>query len=324
MPWQERGFMLYQNEEPLVQRTCIKTANLQSDIDTSDKLETQALPPAGLRPKDLPLVKEFSKDLPLANECLKESPSVIEPQKGATYRAPEELKLQTLICGHQVLSSLSDKSLVSICQQPNMRIQTVGYQPWSVDELRHDAAQIELCRRYRPLVLHYTNRTGNREFREDVESYLWAILIESIYSFDLDGPVPFPGFVKAGIRYGYMRYWKRERLRYHREIHIPDRTTDDGDVAVGMDIFASGENIADMIMTADEEQRLRARLVWALGRLSPDQRDLLRRVYGECQSLVSVSEELNCSRQAIQRRHERAIRKLRRYLTTDFNKIKVH
>lgn len=316
--------MLYTNEEPLVQRTCIKTANLQSDTNTSDKLETQALPPAGLRPKDLPLAKEFSKDLPLANECLKESPSVIEPQKGATYRAPEELKLQTLICGHQVLTSLSDKSLVSICQKPNMRIQTVGYQPWSVDELRHDAAQIELCRRYRPLILHYTNRTGNRGFREDVESYLWAILMESIYSFDLEGPVPFAGFVKAGVRYGYMRYWKRARLRNHREIHIPDRTTDDGDVAVGMDIFASGENIADMIMTADEEQRLRARLVWALGRLSPDQRDLLRRVYGECQSLVSVSEELNCSRQAIQRRHERAIRKLRRYLTTDFNKIKVH
>ena len=243
--------MLYQNEEPLVQRTCIKTANLQSDTNTSDKLETQELPPVGLRPKSLP---------------------------------PEELKLQTLICGHQVLSSLSDKSLVSICQQPNMRIQTVGYQPWSVDELRHDAAQIELCRRYRPLILHYTNRTGNREFREDVESYLWAILMESIYSFDLEGPVPFAGFVKAGIMYGYMRYWKRERLRYRREIHIPDRTTDDGDVAVGMDIFASGENIADMIMTADEEQRLRARLVWALGRLSPDQRDLLRRVYGDCQS----------------------------------------
>ena len=291
MPWQERGFMLYQNEEPLVQRTCIKTANLQSDTNTSDKLETQELPPVGLRPKSLP---------------------------------PEELKLQTLICGHQVLTSLSDKSLVSICQKPNMRIQTVGYQPWTVDELRHDAAQIEICRRSRPLILHYTNRTGNREFREDVESYLWAILMESIYSFDLEGPVPFAGFVKAGVRYGYMRYWKRERLRNHREIHIPDRTTDDGDVAVGMDIFVSGENIADMIMTADEEQRLRARLVWALGRLSPDQRDLLHRVYGECQSLVSVSEELNCSRQAIQRRHERAIRKLRRYLTTDFNKIKVH
>lgn len=301
--------MLYKNEEPLVQRTCIKTASLQSEVSSNKELISDTLQSEKISSKKVPAKEGLSKKI-----------SSTEP----TYKVPEELTLQTLICGHQVLTSLSDKSLVSICQNPNMRIQTVGYQPWSVDELRHDAAQIELCRRYRPLILHYTNRTGNREFREDLESYLWAILLESIYSFDLKGSVPFPGFVKAGVRYGYMRYWKRERLRNRREIHIPDRITDDGEVTIGMDIFSSGENIADMIMTADEEQRLRARLVWALGRLSQDQQDLLRRVYGECKSLVSVSEELNCSRQAIQRRHERAIRKLRRYLTTDFNKIQVH
>lgn len=301
--------MLYENEEPLVQRTCIKTASLQSEVFSKKELMSDISQSEKISSKKVPTKEGLSKKI-----------SSTEP----TYKVPEELTLQTLICGHQVLTSLSDKSLVSICQNPNMRIQTVGYQPWSVDELRHDAAQIELCRRYRPLILHYTNRTGNREFREDLESYLWAILLESIYSFDLKGSVPFPGFVKAGVRYGYMRYWKRERLRNHREIHIPDRITDDGAVTIGMDIFSSGENIADMIMTADEEQRLRARLVWALGRLSQDQQDLLCRVYGECKSLVSVSEELNCSRQAIQRRHERAIRKLRRYLTTDFNKIQVH
>lgn len=301
--------MLYKNEEPLVQRTCIKTASLQSEVSSNKELISDISQSEKISSKKVPAKEGLSKKI-----------SSTEP----TYKVPEELTLQTLICGHQVLTSLSDKSLVSICQNPNMRIQTVGYQPWSVDELRHDAAQIELCRRYRPLILHYTNRTGNREFREDLESYLWAILLESIYSFDLKGSVPFPGFVKAGVRYGYMRYWKRERLRNYREIHIPDRITDDGEVTIGMDIFSSGENIADMIMTADEEQRLRARLVWALGRLSQDQQDLLRRVYGECKSLVSVSEELNCSRQAIQRRHERAIRKLRRYLTTDFNKIQVH
>lgn len=301
--------MLYENEEPLVQRTCIKTASLQSEVFSKKELMSDISQSEKISSKKVPTKEGLSKKI-----------SSTEP----TYKVSEELTLQTLICGHQVLTSLSDKSLVSICQNPNMRIQTVGYQPWSVDELRHDAAQIELCRRYRPLILHYTNRTGNREFREDLESYLWAILLESIYSFDLKGSVPFPGFVKAGVRYGYMRYWKRERLRNHREIHIPDRITDEGEVTIGMDIFSSGENIADMIMTADEEQRLRARLVWALGRLSQDQQDLLRRVYGECKSLVSVSEELNCSRQAIQRRHERAIRKLRRYLTTDFNKIHVH
>ena len=319
MPWQERGFMLYTNEEPLVQRTCIKTASLQSEVSSNKEL----LPEKSISEASQSEVSQ-SEEVSSKNLFSKEETSGKISSKEPEYKVPEELKLQTLICGHQVLTSLSDKSLVSICQNPNMRIQTVGYQPWSADELRHDAAQIELCRRYRPLILHYTNRTGNREFREDLESYLWAILLESIYSFDLKGAVPFPGFVKAGIRYGYMRYWKRERLRNHREIHIPDRTTDDGEVTFGMDIFSSGENIADMIMTADEEQRLRARLVWALGRLSQDQQDLLRRVYGDCKSLVSVSEELNCSRQAIQRRHERAIRKLRRYLTTDFNKIQVH
>ena len=172
--------MLYTNEEPLVQRTCIKTASLQSE-EISSK---------GTASKEVLSKRPSSKEL--------ESETI--PPKESAYKVPEELKLQTLICGHQVLTSLSDKSLVSICQNPNMRIQTVGYQPWSADELRHDAAQIELCRRYRPLILHYTNKTGNREFREDLESYLWAILLESIYSFDLKGSVPFPGFVKAGGR----------------------------------------------------------------------------------------------------------------------------
>jgi len=47
MPWQERGFMLYINEEPLVQKTCIKTANLQHDNYQLEKLEK--LNNAGLR-----------------------------------------------------------------------------------------------------------------------------------------------------------------------------------------------------------------------------------------------------------------------------------
>ena len=78
--------MLYTNEEPLVQRTCIKTANLQHDNYQSEKLETQALP--------------FHSLLSKADE--------------SSRSIPEKLTLQTLVCGHQVLSSLSDKSLVSM------------------------------------------------------------------------------------------------------------------------------------------------------------------------------------------------------------------
>ncbi|MFQ8978970.1 MAG: sigma-70 family RNA polymerase sigma factor, partial [Veillonella sp.] len=131
--------MLYTNEEPLVQRTCIKTASLQSEKLVTRKSVSEKGQSKKAQSEELSPTEKTS------NEVLSKEPK---------YKVPEELKLQTLICGHQVLTSLSDKSLVSICQNPNMRIQTVGYQPWSVDELRHDAAQIELCRRYRPLILH--------------------------------------------------------------------------------------------------------------------------------------------------------------------------
>ena len=159
--------MLYTNEEPLVQKTCIKTANLQHDNYQSETLETQALPSHSLLSKANESRGKYSRGIEITDP----SSVVIKFYRPCRTRA----------------------SCPSV-KKPNMRIQTVGYQPWSVDELRHDAAQIELCRRYRPLILHYTNRMGNREFREDVESYLWAILIESIYSFDLNGAVPFPGF----------------------------------------------------------------------------------------------------------------------------------
>lgn len=92
--------MLYQNEEPLVQRTCIKTANLQSKVPVSKAV----------------LPEKVESDIPVSGESIREK---------SDYKVPEELTLQTLICGHQVLTSLSDKSLVSICQNPNMRIQTV-------------------------------------------------------------------------------------------------------------------------------------------------------------------------------------------------------
>ena len=92
--------MLYTNEEPLVQRTCIKTANLQGDNYQSEKLETQALPSHSLLSK--------------ANE--------------SSQSIPEKLKLQTLVCGHQVLSSLSDKSLVSICQKPRVHLSKAKYE----------------------------------------------------------------------------------------------------------------------------------------------------------------------------------------------------
>ena len=108
MPWQERGFMLYTNEEPLVQRTCIKTASLQSEVSSNKEL---------LPGKSTSEVSQ-SEEVSSKNLFSKEESSGKISSKEPEYKVPEELKLQTLICGHQVLTSLSDKSLVSICQNP--------------------------------------------------------------------------------------------------------------------------------------------------------------------------------------------------------------
>ena len=98
--------MLYTNEEPLVQRTCIKTASLQSE-----KLVTRKSVSEREQFKKAQSEKAQSEELSPAEKTSNEVLS-----KELKYKVPEELKLQTLICGHQVLTSLSDKSLVSICQ----------------------------------------------------------------------------------------------------------------------------------------------------------------------------------------------------------------
>ena len=96
--------MLYTNEEPLVQRTCIKTASLQSEVSVSRKSVSDETVSRKLLSGKPQSEEISSKDL--------ESKKI--PSKESEYKVPEELKLQTLICGHQVLTSLSDKSLVSI------------------------------------------------------------------------------------------------------------------------------------------------------------------------------------------------------------------
>lgn len=82
--------MLYKNEEPLVQRTCIKTASLQSEVSSNKELISDTSQSEKISSKKVPAKEGLSKKI-----------SSTEP----TYKVPEELTLQTLICGHQVLTS---------------------------------------------------------------------------------------------------------------------------------------------------------------------------------------------------------------------------
>ncbi|MFC2820449.1 MAG: hypothetical protein ACFN29_02980 [Veillonella sp.] len=73
----------------------------------------------------------------------------------------------------------------------------------------------------------------NRTVEDDVEAMLWLTFIESIYTYNLAGTVPFTGYVKMAIHFKYLNHYKRIKQRWNHEFHIPD--TADGDEQLTMD-----------------------------------------------------------------------------------------
>ena len=112
---QREEFMLYTNERTFgVQRTCIKTTELAT-CQLSVKIKKLG-------------------DLP--------SHSLLSKLMESSRRYSRELKLQTLVCGHQVfiVPCRTKESRVHLSGSQICGFRRWGYQPWSVDELRHDAA----------------------------------------------------------------------------------------------------------------------------------------------------------------------------------------
>ena len=154
-----------------------------------------------------------------------------------------------------------------------MRIQTVGYQPWSADELRSWCGTNRALSQVSTAHLALYESYGKPRVPRGRRELSWAILIESIYSFDLNKGCTVPRFCESWHHVRLHAVPEARRLRVSPWNSHPRSHHRWWRRRFGMDIFASGENVADMVMSADEEHRLRERPVWALGRLSPDQRD---------------------------------------------------
>lgn len=101
------------------------------------------------------------------------------------------MNVKHVVCPQKVLQAVTDLSLVRVCQERRVSVLSTERAVWPIEELTIDAAQIELCRRYRPLIMRYATRCSTAVMTDDVESFLWIIFIESIYSFHTSGKVPF-------------------------------------------------------------------------------------------------------------------------------------
>ena len=73
-------------------------------------------------------------------------------------------------------------------------------------ETGSEAAQCELCNRYTPLLygtvasLKKTWTLTVDEEWQDLEGYLWIVLLEAIQEYNVDGSVPFAGFLNSKIK----------------------------------------------------------------------------------------------------------------------------
>ncbi|MDY6224793.1 MAG: sigma-70 family RNA polymerase sigma factor, partial [Veillonella caviae] len=116
---------------------------------------------------------------------------------------------KTVVCSPAVLAAVTDVSLIRICQSPLMTVQSSSQEVVDCSGLTLDAAQIELCRRYRPLILKYARLSSHQTVADDVESFLWIVFLEAVQSYDTSGDIPFAGYVKSMMHYGHLRFFKQ-------------------------------------------------------------------------------------------------------------------
>ena len=99
----------------------------------------------------------------------------------------------------------------------------------------HASASVILCQRYVPLITRYSHVPQLRSMENDLEATLWERFLTAIQTYDLNGKVPFAGFVKSRIHYTEMNLfrksvhqWSHESLLHEEDdsnpiIHIPAR-----------------------------------------------------------------------------------------------------
>ena len=167
--------------------------------------------------------------------------------------------------------------------------------------------------------MSYANRSSTAMLTDDVESFLWIIFIESIYSFHTSGKVPFSGYVKAAIRYGYFNFYKQSTRQWRHELTLPLCTGDDVSEPA-MDQFPDDVDIEHDIIGMVTEDELRNRLWAAFRKLLRQQQQLLYALYRDGKTCVDIGSETCQSRQAVQQRHQKAIDQLRYYMMVADNK----
>lgn len=185
-------------------------------------------------------------------------------------------------------------------------------------ETGSQAAQSELCDRYTPLLygtvanLKKTwNLTVDEEW-QDLVGHLWLLVLEAIRDYDVDGDVPFAGFLNSKIKCGGPNYLRKASRHNGREfIALPD--TDDSDETTS--VLDGVYEYTPEYCALDHE--VSECLHKSLLKLAPQHRKVLMDLVLNGRKGSELAAELGVSRQAINRRKKAALAVLEAELLAD-------
>ena len=155
----------------------------------------------------------------------------------------------------------------------------------------------QLIETYRPRVLYFAlRRLRDRGLAEEVTQETLAAAVMALRENRLREPEKLPAFVFATARHLVQ---KAQREQARELAHTTDSNS------IGEAAWQRDPDAALIL----EEQRVQVRR--ALEQLSPGDRELLRQIYTEGESLEAIAESLGIENVAVRQRKSRALERLR-------------
>ncbi|MBE6080385.1 MAG: sigma-70 family RNA polymerase sigma factor [Veillonella sp.] len=174
-----------------------------------------------------------------------------------------------------------------------------------------------LCLKYEGLIHKYAHVSAVQCEGNDMESLLWEVFIRAVKEYDINGDVPFSGFVKSRIKYGQYNAFRKLRKQWQRETFIMDKTTDGEDSTMTFEDILKPSDSAETIALGNTNKKAVTRV---FKRLMPQQQQLLYNYYVEDIPLARIAKNYGVSRQAMQQHKNRALAALTVFFNEELNK----
>lgn len=166
------------------------------------------------------------------------------------------------------------------------------------------AAKEELFARYEGLMKRAAHQAylGSEELRHDALSIAQLAFLTAIHTYDDSADTYFAAYAKMRVEGALYAEFRRTKKRWLREIH-PDAAED---AAAFWDALSPAA-------TPEDDALNRLMLKRAVRVLTPREKEILRRIYYENETLAEVAAHLHRTRQAVGKAKKKILSKLRTF-----------